>query len=300
MASTHLPEFFLVTFVPLPFRARVRSLFYFAATLGIGFVLTAAPWSYRLARSFGNPTFPLLNNIFKSPEFTTAPLKHYRFIPDSLTDAFLRPFAMSSTTSMIHEELASPDIRYALLFSVFLIFAINSIWRSMRERPASVPDVFPRSKSATRALVALGCGFTADWILWLLGSGNSRYFIPMASVAAVVATGLLFRLLADYTVGRNSVLLTLLVAQGAQLCLGTEFRWNPSPWAGPWFNVETPEKLADEPNLFLSIGMQSFCPSACNPIPSLLRSSLKDRASLTLPEDTHSDRTAQTRRMSAQ
>ena len=191
-----LAGFFLVAFVPLPFLGRVRSLFSFGAALGIGFVLTAAPWSYRLARTFGNPMFPLLNNIFKSPEFTTAPLKHYRFIPDSLTDALLRPFAMSSTTSMIHEELTSPDIRYALLLSVSLIFAIAWFRRSIPH--ASTPVVVPHSKSATRALAALACGFIADWIVWLSGSGNSRYFIPMASVASVLAAALLFRLLTKF------------------------------------------------------------------------------------------------------
>jgi len=92
-----LAGFFLVAFVPLPFLVRIRNLFYFGATLGASFVLTAAPWSYRLARRFGNPMFPLLNNVFKSPEITTASPKAYRFIPDSLTEALLRPFEMSGT-----------------------------------------------------------------------------------------------------------------------------------------------------------------------------------------------------------
>jgi hypothetical protein len=103
---------------------------------------------------FGNPMFPLLNNIFKSPEFTTAPLKHYRFIPDSLTDALLRPFTMSTTASMIHEELISPDIRYALLLSLLLIFAVVWVWQSLRHIAA--PVVVPRSESVARVLPALG------------------------------------------------------------------------------------------------------------------------------------------------
>jgi hypothetical protein len=49
----------------------------------------------------------------------------------------------------------------------------------------------------------------------------------------------------------------LLVAQGTALALGTEYRWNRAPWDGHWFNVEVPEKLASQPNLYLSIGAQS-------------------------------------------
>jgi hypothetical protein len=250
-----LAGFFLVAFVPLPFLGRIRSLFYFGAMLGASFAVAAAPWSYRLARMFGNPMFPLLNNVFKSPVITTATAKAYRFIPDSLTDALLRPFAMSDTGSMIHEELSSPDIRYALLLLVFLVFVIARIWQCIR--PASIPAPAPPSESATRVLTALGCGFAADWIVWLNGSGNSRYFIPMACVAAVLAVALLFRLLANHTLGRNGILLALFVAQGTQLALGTDYRWNQTPWDGRWFNVEVPERLANQPNLYLSIGMQS-------------------------------------------
>jgi Glycosyltransferase family 87 len=247
-----LAGFFLVAFVPLPFLGRIRYLFYLGAALGTSFVLTAAPWSYRLTRMFGNPMFPLLNNVFKSPEITTASPKAYRFIPDSLTEALLRPFEISGTGGMIHEELSSPDIRYALLLLVFLIFVISYSWQSIRR--ASIPVAAPHSESATRVLAALGCGFVADWIVWLSGSGNSRYFIPMACVAAVLAVALLFRLLANHAAGRNGILLALLAAQGAQLALGTDYRWNPAPWIGRWFNVEIPERLAAEPNLYLSMG----------------------------------------------
>jgi hypothetical protein len=247
-----LAGFFLVAFVPLPFLGRIRNLFYFGATLGTSFVLTAAPWSYRLAKTFGNPMFPLLNNVFKSPEIATASSKAYRFIPDSLTEAVLRPFEMSGTGDMIHEELSSPDIRYALLLLVFLIFIIAWFWQSIRR--GSIPVAASHSESATRALAALGCGFAADWIAWLSGSGNSRYFIPMACVAAVLVVALLFRLLANHTLGRNGILLALFVAQGAQLVMGTDYRWNPAPWDGRWFNVEIPERLAADPSLYLSMG----------------------------------------------
>ncbi len=156
---------------------------------------------------------------------------------------------------MVHEEMSSPDIRYVLLLLVFLVFVAARIWRSVRRE--SIPAPAPSSESATRALIALGCAFTAEWIVWLDGSGNSRYFIPMACVAAVLAVALLFRLLANHTLGRNGILLALFVAQGIQLTLGTDYRWNPAPWDGRWFDVEIPEKLASQPNLYLSLGMLS-------------------------------------------
>jgi hypothetical protein len=78
----------------------------------------------------------------------------------------------------------------------------------------------------------------------------------MASVAAVLAVALLFRLLGPHIRGRNWLLLALFLAQGTQLCIGAQLRWSQAPWDGRWFNVDMPEKLATEPNLYLSIGMQ--------------------------------------------
>jgi hypothetical protein len=250
-----LGAFFLVAFLPLPFVGRIRNLFYFGATLGTTFVLTVAPWSFRLARMFGNPMFPSLNNVSKWSAIPTTAAKHYRFIPDSVLEALLRPFAMTGTDNMVAEELAGPDVRYALLLVVFLISGTAWIWRLSRH--TAIPPATTASNSATRALTALGVGFTFDWIVWLTNSGNSRYFLPMSCVATVLAVALLFRLMVNHTPGRNGILLALLVAQGTALALGTEFRWNQAPWDGRWFDAEIPEKLASQSNLYLSIGMQS-------------------------------------------
>jgi hypothetical protein len=250
-----LAAFFLVGFLPLPLAERIRNLFYFGATLGTSFVLAAAPWSLKLWRMFGNPMFPLLNNVFRSPEITTSSAKAYRFIPESITDALLRPFAMTGTDNMIAEELAAPDIRYALLLLVFLISVIAWIWRSRARTP--IPRITSLPDSAARAQMALGCGFTFSWIVWLMNSGNSRYFLSMECVATVLALALLFRLLANHTFGRNAILLALLIAQGTALAVGTQFRWNQAPWNGRWFDVDIPKNLAGRANLYLSIGMQS-------------------------------------------
>jgi hypothetical protein len=79
----------------------------------------------------------------------------------------------------------------------------------------------------------------------------------MACVAAVLAVALLFRLLVNHTNGRNAILLALLAAQTTLLVLNGQYRWDAAPWEGRWFNVTVPEKLANEPNLYLSIGVQS-------------------------------------------
>ena len=104
-----IAAFAVLLFLPLPPLGRLRQGFIYGASLAIGFVIVAAPWSYRLERMFGNPLFPLLNNVFRSPEFTAEPLRHFRFIPDTLAEALWRPFAMLEPMQMVHDELRSPD-----------------------------------------------------------------------------------------------------------------------------------------------------------------------------------------------
>ena len=75
-------------------------------------------------------------------------------------------------------------------------------------------------------LTAISCGLAVDWVAWLSGSGNSRYFLPMSSVAAVVIVALLFRLVCSAAKARNYILAGILGVQGVQLWMGADYRWN--------------------------------------------------------------------------
>ena len=63
--------FALLFMLPLPPWGRIRQGLAYGISLGLGFLVIAAPWSYRLEQRFGNPLFPMMNNVFRSPEFTT-------------------------------------------------------------------------------------------------------------------------------------------------------------------------------------------------------------------------------------
>jgi hypothetical protein len=250
-----ISAFAVLIMLPLAPRGRIRYGVGYAVSLGFGFAIVAAPWSYRLEQMFGNPLFPLMNGLFRSPEFTTEPLRHFRFIPGTVVEALWRPFAMINPVRMVHEELRAPDLRYAVLVVLAGIFFSRWLWQRRAQAPGF--PARPEFTSSARVLAALGCGLGADWVLWLNSSGNGRYFLPMACVAAVAIVALLFRLFPTRPRVRNYVMATILGVQAIQLCMGTEFRWNPVPWDGQWFKIAVPEKLRTEPNLYLTIGVQS-------------------------------------------
>lgn len=245
----------MVLIIPGSWRAKLRHAMLFVLTGVAGFAVVAAPWSIRLEQYFGNPFFPLFNGFFRSPQFTAAQIIQYRFIPPSLAAALLRPFAMVTPRSMVHVEQAAPDLRYALLLAATAVAALVWGWRRWHGN-ASGPEESTRYDSG-RLLAVLGAGFLVDWILWLTVSGNSRYFIPMACVAATLAVALIFRSCSQWPKARNYLLLAVFVVQAYQLHYGTQYQslpWDPHQ---PWFQVSVPKRLAAEPALYFSIGIQS-------------------------------------------
>jgi hypothetical protein len=155
----------------------------------------------------------------------------------------------------VHEELMAPDPRYAALCVLIAACAMRWLWqRRLRVGPPVTSDTPPD----TRVLTALGCGFAVDWVLWLAGSGNSRYFIPMACVCSVLVIGLLLQLLPSARKIPGYLLGGLFATQALQLAWGAELRWTSVPWnKGPWFEVEAPVSLKAEPALYLTLGVQS-------------------------------------------
>jgi hypothetical protein len=245
----------LLYFIPGSWSSRFRYAALFAVGIVAGFVLVSAPWSLRLQQHFGNPLFPLLNGVFRSPEYSTAPMVAYRFIPDSFGAALLRPFTMVLPLRMIHVEGIAPDLRYALLLILVLLLTLRWARRRVGDAKATIPST--EDAAVVRALAALGCGFFVDWVLWLTVSGNSRYFMPMACVAAVLDVALIFRLFARRLAARNCLLAAVFGVQIFQLCAGTEYR-DFLPWGhGPWFTLTVPSELASQPSLYFMLGEQA-------------------------------------------
>lgn len=245
----------VLMFIPGRWHRKLRYAGLFAACVGTSFVLVNLPWSIHLERHFGNPVFPLLNGLFRSPEFSAASMLDYRFIPATFDAALMRPFAMLAPDPMVQYELAAPDVRYAVLSVVVLALLARWAWRLTNRRTNAAPS--SQQGPPSRALVALGCGFLVDWILWLTASGNGRYFIPMACVAGALCVVLVLRLLSAWPKLRNYTLAAIFMVQLIGVFVGSGYRPH-LPWTnGPWFAVSVPASLTSRPHLFLMLGGQT-------------------------------------------
>jgi len=245
----------LLLFFPLTWRRKTRLSLGFIAALAVSFTVVAAPWAMRLEHHFGNPFFPLLNNIFHSPHFPAVPVTDSRFVPSSFAEALWRPFAISFPVAFVDDEFSSPDLRYALLLTLALIALVRYGWRRLRCEPES--EIAGQATPARDGFVALSCAFLLDWVLWLRISGNGRYFLAMACIAAVLGVALACRVFAARPRSLGILLITVFFLQGVQLALGTQYRTS-TPWdGGSWFEVSVPTALRNSPDLYFMIGEES-------------------------------------------
>lgn len=246
----------ILLFIPVRWSGRIRHAAIFAAALVVSSVLICLPWSFRLEQHFSNPLFPLLNGIFRSAQFPTAPMLDFRFMPDSLADALWRPFAIAQPAFMVDDEQQSPDIRYAVLLVAGVLVLSRWAWRRYTYSRSRHPPDSTDISMGVRPLAALGIAFVLDWTLWLTASGNGRYFTAMACVAGVLMTALIWHLFTTPK-GRAYLLAMILGLQLLQLCLGTTYR-SHIPWDGrAWFEVRVPKNLPHTPTLYFSYGVQS-------------------------------------------
>lgn len=229
---------------------RARAVAFFALACALGFAIVSLPWAWPLWREFGNPFFPFLNQYFASPDFTSEPLRYERFIPSTVHAFLWRPFEMLSAASAVHTEPRAPDMRYVALLVALVTWAVAA-GRSKR-RPAQGAQRQSSDAGERRALASLLVGLAAAWILWLAISGNSRYFLPMACIASAGLALVLQRLHAVWHSATIGAIIVALAVQGAQFALGTDWKRDGGAWDGPWLRVDVPQRLRDEPYLYLS------------------------------------------------
>jgi hypothetical protein len=142
------------------------------------------------------------------------------------------------------------DARYAGLILVALLgLAALARQRWQGPRAATAPG--------GHALSYLAASFAVAWAVWLMISGNSRYFIPMACVAGVLLVAGLHRIFVGAPRLFGWSMAVVLGIQGLLLSHASEFRWSPVPWTGPWVQTTIPQQLKTEAFVYLPMDSQS-------------------------------------------
>ncbi|MCW7538972.1 hypothetical protein OOT46_14090 [Aquabacterium sp. A7-Y] len=215
------------------------------AAAGIGW------WSWMLWERFGNPLFPLLNDIFQSPYAPQQPMLADRFRPHTGMQWISRIWEMAWLKRFIYQEIFTPDIRPAAALSVAMIGLAGAALRRL--------GVLATSASAagwTRVDTSLTGFALISYVLWLYTSGNGRYGLPLLMVCGVLLAR--WACLALPQAVARIALLVIGVSQMLYFSSAGDVRFVPKPWDDEsYLDVQVPDRLKAEPFLHLTLGLQT-------------------------------------------
>ncbi|CAH0348131.1 hypothetical protein [Aquabacterium sp. CECT 9606] len=225
----------------------------FGGCLFGGFILTYGWWGLALWRNFGNPYFPLFNNIFHSPWFSFQILMNFRFKPEGFIEYLVFPFSIVRGDIMAYAEVREPDVRIMAFFLLGLILIGKKI-RVTLAFPCAALRGLLGSLEGFLCLVVLG-----SYGLWLRSSANGRYAVPMLLLIGVAVVVLVVNISSH----RRWKAYALLLIFGVQITMdvvSADLRWNPGPWRAKWIDVQPQpgSQWPKEPALYLSLSNQTF------------------------------------------
>lgn len=212
-------------------------------SLLLGWVL----WYGPVFEEFENPFFPFFNAVFSSPYYPVENHVHARFVPAEFIDYFTFPIELSLPFSYLYTETRSPDFRVPVFFLLLPILCVK-IWLS-----GGYSCLSQRGKIS----VGLGVFILFSWFLWLGGSANGRYGLPL-----LLLVGALLPVMFKFLVRRNFLrfvaVFSLVFVQFFALVTASELRWAGAPWtAGRWLSAVLPHGLDTEPALILAADSNS-------------------------------------------
>jgi len=237
--------------LPLVARKRGLALSVFALVLcGLaGGLLAHGYWSFLLWREFGNPLFPIANNLFRAEDFPPVMFHDLRYLQGDVTDLLTLPFRMLEHRTTIYSEGVAPDSRPLVLFVLAAVSLLFRRWGWRRALAVNAPSTSRRLGFATAF-------FVACFVLWAVSSRIGRYAMPLWLLAGPLIAAWTARL---FTAGRGLlVLVAVCLAQGVQLYYAGNLRYTPAHWDSQWLDVHVPETLRQSPYLFIVLGQQSW------------------------------------------
>jgi len=235
---------FGLLFIPGPFMRRFWLSFVSGLGIVAGFAVTGGWWIARMWRTFANPLFPYMNDVFRSRWALDLDYRDVRFLPKSLGEALTFPFRFVAD-SKIASEISFTDARIAAAVSVLVVTGLLAA--AGRKARAPGADIF-----AVRYLAAASA---LAYAVWLAIFAIYRYITPLEMLAPLlVVMGV-----ALWPVSLRA----RAMAAGALLLLVTVTvripeDWTRKPWApglgGPFVDVARP--ALDDPNtLILMTGL---------------------------------------------
>jgi len=220
-------------FVPAPPGRRLaRAIVFGVGVLG-GIGLSDGFWMLHLWRSYGNPTFPFFNQIFRSPWALPFDYRDVFYFPDSLSARIFFPFAYLQDPHLT-AEADFRDLRILICFVAVPLAGVSVAYRKLKGVPSSGTVAAPLESGYL--LIALALAYLA----WVIMFCIYRYLMiseMLAPLAIVLAIALLP--ISGRAISATSVALLALAVLTMKVP-----DWGRVPWTERWVTA-TPPKIED-------------------------------------------------------
>jgi hypothetical protein len=166
-----------------------------------------------------------------------------RFLPDTLRDAIMRPFAMGAPDAGVYVEIMAPDVRFGVI-AILALISVAVSWRS-------------RSRLSPAGLLLVWVA--AAFVIWLMTTGNGRYFVPVLIAAGPLCIALVYGLPASRGF-RLALAVTVVSLQAVVVSQATPWgSWGLAPWSdAPFFDVTLDREALTIPSTYVTITNISY------------------------------------------
>jgi len=122
----YAPALVVSLFVSLPLRRGLRASSLFSLGWLLGFMACYGWWGWKMWVLYGNPAFPLFNDLFHSAMAPAQSLRDMRFLPRNAAQWIVYPFywAFNADNQTVFES-GFRDPRMAIAYSAIIVFAIK-------------------------------------------------------------------------------------------------------------------------------------------------------------------------------
>jgi hypothetical protein len=195
----------------------------------LGFFALDAHHMLTLWNDFGNPFFPYMNQIFRSPWWEPEGILDERFPVRSLWELIAFPFYWTKVTRYVVVELPFRDWRAAIAYIAMVLgvlaFAI-SWFRGRRQNAAG----------QTHGLWLVYVFVVVSYVTWAIGFGYYRYAMPLEMLTGVVTVGALIWLISNNRLRVLGAVVVLAIAASTTVYLD----WGHLPYTDRYVDVQVP------------------------------------------------------------
>jgi len=226
---------------------RLKRISLYILGTSISFLIINGHWSYQLYKHMGNPFFPMFNEFFKAENFTTEPIKHFRFSVNSVVDYLLRAFEIATPKPYTWTETTAPDLKFLIIFIAGPLLILTQKF----SHPIKQLSLLNSSRSHIILYLF------SSWIIWMTLSGNGRYYLPMICLSSSIIIIIIQSSLNKKPFLTHSLAIIIATCQIYIIATSADKRWSAYEWKEKWVTLDIPNELRSKPWIFLTTELQS-------------------------------------------